>query len=1011
MKFFKRITAVSLSALMALSAAATAAAATDEPAGAQVINVSASDLREGALWAIQSALNQAENKATASNPVTVKVAAGSYNLNGGLHIFDNTTLDLSGVTLKRTQAGNMLRVGSEDGVNSGAVGYQYRNIRLIGGTFDGNNGENTILKVSHTWNFSMENVTVINEKEGHMMEVAGCDGFTATGCTFRDQVLTPGHDGYEAIQFDILHPKHVVNCRAEDLNCRNILVENCVFDNVPRAVGSHTGILNNPFDGITIRSNTFKNLKSIAVQGMNWINVDIRMNTIENAPRGITVYSVMDDGSGIFKSSDLASLGGTTSHVSSSYKTPKTANINICYNTLKNVGSLADRYADYESQGIAVLGNKLDQVFAKDSVDGSGALPVGDYYNDDVSIYGNYIDVRGNGIRLEDVRRGYVSRNEILCSKNTVKSANYYGIVLRDNAQVDDIEYNTIKNAEVNGIQTDTCKVGSINYNDIISPGKYGMGVYTTSIGSITDNYVTSAKNEGITLLWSSSANRVKWNRIKSCSGTGIYVSSDSSTSDVSSNLTYNCGYGINAPNKGSNYTSPSSLTKFYLVKDGVKMGVGTAYKIVPDVRPVNTLDTFTYTSADSSVASVDSYGRITAKKAGNTTVTVASSNGVKQTYRVEVTSGSGISYLEPKVLDTPRITNFKSTSQGVQITWDKVDEAYGYRVFYKGASGWKSMGSTTETSFIDTDVRVGGTYTYTVRCIDANGSFTSGYNGTGWVYTYQPAQLDTPQITGFESTSQGVKITWGKVSDAYGYRVFYKGASGWKGMDNVTSNSYLDEDVRIGGTYTYTVRCIDANGSFVSGYNNAGWTYTYNPPLLDTPQITGFESTAQGVKIKWNKVDGAYGYRVFYKGASGWKGMDNVTANSYLDEDVRNGGTYTYTVRCIDANGRFTSGFNGAGWRYTYSYGTTSYPEFTVSNESTGVRIRWTSMSGVYAYKVFYKNSRGGWTTMDTVTGASYLDEDVRRGGTYTYTVRGVDKNGNFVTSYLAGGKTITFN
>ena len=152
-KFLKRITAVSLSALMALSAAATAAAATDEPAGAQVINVSASDLREGALWAIQSALNQAENKATASNPVTVKVAAGTYNLNGGLHIFDNTTLDLSGVTLKRTQAGNMLRVGSEDGVNSGAVGYQYRNIRLIGGTFDGNNGENSTLKVSHPWNF------------------------------------------------------------------------------------------------------------------------------------------------------------------------------------------------------------------------------------------------------------------------------------------------------------------------------------------------------------------------------------------------------------------------------------------------------------------------------------------------------------------------------------------------------------------------------------------------------------------------------------------------------------------------------------------------------------------------------------------------------------------------------------------------------------------------------------------------------------------------------------------
>ena len=1105
LKLLKGFTAVSLSALMAFSAVATAAAAADDAyAGAQVINVSAADLRDGAQWALQSALDQAKNQATASNPVTVKAAAGSYDLGWGLKIYDNTTLDLSGVTLRRTFSGNMLRVGYEDQVNSGAVGYQYKNIKLVGGTYDGNNGENTMLKVAHAKNFSMENVTVINEREGHMMEVAGCDGFTATGCTFRDQVLTPHHDGYEAIQFDILHPKHVVNCRAEDLNCKNILVENCVFDNVPRAVGTHTGILNNPFDGITIRNNTFRNLKSIAVQGMNWINVDIRMNVIENAPRGITVYSVMDDGSGIFKSSELSSLGGTTSHVSSSYQTPKKANINICYNTLKNVGSLADGFADYESQGIAVLGNKLERVFPKDSVDGSGALPVGDYYNDDVSIYGNYVDIRGNGIRLEDVRNASVTRNEILCSKNTVKSANYYGIVLRDNAQVDGIEYNTIKNAEVNGIQIDSSKVGTINYNDIISPGKYGMGVYTTTIGSITDNYVTSAKSEGITLLWSSRADKIKWNRVRSCSGTGIYVSSNSSSGDVSSNLTYNCGGGINTPNKGSNYTSPSPLTKFYLEKDGVKMGVGTAYKLVPDVRPVNAIESFSYSSANSSIAAVDAYGRITAKKQGSTTVTVTSSNGIRQSYRVEVNGGSGVSYLEPKVLDTPQISGFRSTAQGVEISIAKVDGAYGYRVFYKGSSGWKAMGNTTNTTFIDTDVRNGGTYTYTVRCIDANGNFTSSYNNTGWTYTYnyqlpqlatpqitkfestdqgvkitwnavsgaygyrvfykgssgwkgmdnvttntyidedvriggtytytvrcmdkdgsfvssynntgwtytyQPKQLDTPQITKFESPDQGVKITWNAINGAYGYRVFYKGSSGWKGMDNVTTNTYVDEDVRVGGTYTYTVRCVDQNGKFTSGYNDNGWTYTYQPKQLDTPQITGFQSTAQGVKITWNKVSGAYGYRVFYKGSSGWKGMDNVTTNTYLDTDVRNGGTYIYTVRCIDKNGKFTSGYNDSGWTYKYSYTTTSYPEFTLANESNGVRIRWNSMSGVYGYRVFYKNSKGNWVSMDTVTGTSYLDTDVRNGSTYTYTVRGVDKNGSYVTSFLSSGKTIIHN
>ncbi len=148
LKLFKGFTAVSLSALMAFSAVATAAAAADDAyAGAQVINVSAADLRDGAQWALQSALDQAKNQATASNPVTVKAAAGSYDLGWGLKIYDNTTLDLSGVTLRRTFSGNMLRIGYEDQVNSGAVGYQYKNIRLVGGTYDGNNGENRLRRL------------------------------------------------------------------------------------------------------------------------------------------------------------------------------------------------------------------------------------------------------------------------------------------------------------------------------------------------------------------------------------------------------------------------------------------------------------------------------------------------------------------------------------------------------------------------------------------------------------------------------------------------------------------------------------------------------------------------------------------------------------------------------------------------------------------------------------------------------------------------------------------------
>lgn len=1004
---FKKIISTALSAILCLSAAAAipTASAAEDAADANIIKVSASEMRSDAWNALQYALKQAERTATASNPVTVSAAAGSYDLTWGLKIYDNTILDLRGVTLRRTFAGNMLRVGSEDSVDSGAVGYYYKNITLRGGTFDGNNGEKTMLKVAHAKNFTMTDVSLKNEREGHMIEVAGCDGFTAQGCSFKNQVLTKGHEGYEAIQFDILHPSHVKNCRAEDLNCKNILVEKCVFDNVPRAVGTHTGILNNPFDGIVIRNNTFSNLKSIAVQGMNWINVDIRSNVIDTAPRGITVYNVTVDGGDVFKSSDMSSLGGTASHVSSSYQTPKKANINIAYNTLKNVGSLRDAYSVYESQGIAVLGNKLKQA--------SGRVPKGDYYNDTVNIHDNLIDVRGNGIRIEDARNTSVSSNEILCSKNTVYPANYYGIVLRDNARLDKINNNTIRNAEVNGMQLVDSAVSNIDYNEIITTGKYGIAAYSTSLGNITDNYVSSTKQQGIILQDASTAGSVKYNRVKSCSGAGLYFSSDSSCSEVKSNMTWKCGGNISYSSGsgkvkvGSNYTSPSALTKFYLKESGVKMGVGTAYKIVPDVRPVNSNPTFSYTSSSSDVASVDSYGRITAKKAGNALVTVSSDNGIKQNYPVQVTASGGVSYLKPQSLAAPKITKCEATEQGVKITWGEVSGAYGYRVFYKGSGGWKGMANVTTNSYIDADVRKGNTYTYTVRCIDSNGNFVSGYDNTGVSCIFNPEKLATPVISKFDNTAQGVKITWKAVPGAHSYRVYYKNASGgWSVLKNsVKGTSTTDTSLKLSDKRTYTVRALDANGKTVSDYKKDGWTARYG---VDIPEITGLTSNENGIVVKWNPVSGASKYRLYYKNNGSWKSLKDVTVTSFTDSAVSYNNSKTYTIRALNSKGELISGYDSKGRTAKYAVAAPSIKSLTSS--SNGIVLKWNKISGISTYRLYYKNAKGAWTVLaKAVKGDTYTDGTVKKGQERTYTIRALDKKGNTISNYNNTGFTKT--
>ena len=264
--------------------------------------------------------------------------------------------------------------------------------------------------------------------------------------------------------------------------------------------------------------------------------------------------------------------------------------------------------------------------------------------------------------------------------------------------------------------------------------------------------------------------------------------------------------------------------------------------------------------------------------------------------------------------LATPKITKAESVDGGVKISWNKSNGAEKYRVYYKGSKGWTRMVDTTSTSYIDKDVSSGKNYTYTVRCINSSANkFTSGYDSKGKSVKY----ISTPKITKAESVDGGVKISWNKSNGAEKYRVYYKGSKGWTRMVDTTSTSYIDKDVSSGKNYTYTVRCINSSANkFTSGYDSKGKSVKY----ISTPKITKAESVDGGVKISWNKSNGAEKYRVYYKGSKGWTRMVDTTSTSYIDKDVSSGKNYTYTVRCINSSAnKFTSGYDSKGKSVKY--------------------------------------------------------------------------------------------
>ena len=265
-------------------------------------------------------------------------------------------------------------------------------------------------------------------------------------------------------------------------------------------------------------------------------------------------------------------------------------------------------------------------------------------------------------------------------------------------------------------------------------------------------------------------------------------------------------------------------------------------------------------------------------------------------------------------------------------------------------------------------------------------------------------SNLATPKITKAESVDGGVKISWNKSNGAEKYRVYYKGSKGWTRMVDTTSTSYIDKDVSSGKNYTYTVRCINSSATkFTSGYDSKGKSVKY----ISAPKISKTENVNGGVKISWNKSNGAEKYRVYYKGSKGWTRMVDTTSTSYIDKDVSSGKNYTYTVRCLNkSKNKFTSGYNSTGKSIKY----VSAPKISKTEATyNSITLNWDKVNGAEKYRV-YRRGEKGWSRLFDTTSTTFTDTNLYADTEYTYTVRCINSSANkFTSGYNSKGFTVT--
>ena len=275
---------------------------------------------------------------------------------------------------------------------------------------------------------------------------------------------------------------------------------------------------------------------------------------------------------------------------------------------------------------------------------------------------------------------------------------------------------------------------------------------------------------------------------------------------------------------------------------------------------------------------------------------TVATSDGTDD---MSLFDETGVSTTYYKV---PVLKKVNNKTNGVEVTWNKVDGISKYHIYRKTGNGdWTAIGTSTTTSYLDKNVVSNGHYVYSVACMKDTKD-VSAYDTTGKATQY----FTVPVISSTSLTSTGIKITWGKVEGISDYRVFRKLSTSdtWTDIADVTGTSYTDTTAVSGKTYEYGVKCLKGS-SIVTGLKSSG-TVTY----IDPPTPISVSSTTAGkAKVSWTAVSGAKTYQVYYmlsSGSGGWHNIKDIASDktSYTVSGLTSKAYYVFRVYSVAKDG-----------------------------------------------------------------------------------------------------------
>ncbi|MES2864692.1 MAG: N-acetylmuramoyl-L-alanine amidase [Bacteroidota bacterium] len=300
---------------------------------------------------------------------------------------------------------------------------------------------------------------------------------------------------------------------------------------------------------------------------------------------------------------------------------------------------------------------------------------------------------------------------------------------------------------------------------------------------------------------------------------------------------------------------------------------------------------TTSYTNTSGVVAGTTYTYYVKAKNAGATQTT--NSNG---TVSVTALDCNPI----PGAFTLTVIPECSGTATRNRLTWTASANATSYDLYRNGSLYASSIAGTTYTN---TAVTAGTSYSYYVKAKNATATQTTNSNGTQTVVALNcstPGTFTISATAECNGTASRINLTWTASANATSYDVYRNGNLY---ASDVTGTQFLNTFITVGTTYTYSMIAKNNIGTLANSNGMVSATAIVCAPgtftATATPTCSG---TTSAINLTWTASANATSYDIYRNGNLY---ASDVTGTSFLNTYLITAGTtYTYYVKAKNTAG-----------------------------------------------------------------------------------------------------------